>query len=111
MLPSCTLQERTSKLEQKEKELIAKEQQLQQRELALQQKEQAQKVLKDSLPGDDSLYLIENNLSGDWNTRMRCTATTCKGSAIGDEKNEKWNISFKNDDITMLLKAKIFGGQ
>ena len=55
MLPSCTLQERTSKLEQKEKELIAKEQQLQQRELALQQKEQAQKVLKDSLPGDDSL--------------------------------------------------------
>lgn len=104
-LPSCNLQERTSKLEQKEKELEAKEQQLQQRELAIQQKEQAQNVLKDSLPSDDSLYLVQNNLSGDWNTRMRCTATTCMGSAIGDEKNEKWNISFNNDKV--LVQATV----
>ena len=57
------------------------------------------------------VYVIQNNLSGDWNTRMRCPATTCMGSAIGDEKNEKWNISLENDGITMLLKGKIFGGQ
>jgi hypothetical protein len=30
---------------------------------------------------------------------MRCTETTCSGSAVGDTKNEQWEISYENNGI------------
>jgi len=37
---------------------------------------------------------------------MRCTETNCSGSAVGDTKNEQWEIGYQNGGIV----AQAFSG-
>lgn len=47
----------------------------------------------------DSFFAQHPQLPGKWNVTMRCTETTCQGSAVGDTKNEQWEISYQNNQI------------
>ncbi len=100
----CDYKAQEKALKDKEAVLIIKEQQLNERELLLRQAEGAfeQKQKIDS-SDTDSVFLIQNNILGSWNTRMICTQATCTGSAIGDTKNEVWTFVYNNNLV--LVKA------
>lgn len=68
---------------------------------------------------DDSLRLFNSTLSKDptdsagaykpeliglWSAKMQCIETSCEGSAIGDIKNEQWEMSYQG---TMLIAKAI----
>jgi len=40
---------------------------------------------------------VNPNLTGKWQVKMTCVETNCSGSAIGDVRNEQWNIAYRND--------------
>jgi hypothetical protein len=44
-------------------------------------------------------------LPGTWATRMSCIETDCSGSALGDSKNEQWEISYEQDAV--LVRASV----
>jgi len=46
-------------------------------------------VLVDSV-GDRRHWI--DSLVGEWDSRLVCTATTCKGYVIGDRRNERWHF-------------------
>jgi len=100
----CGLRERELELEkkmnevsQKEQELLLKEKSLQVREEELTKKE---KQLDSTMNNPaDSVFALHTQLTGKWNVTMRCTETTCSGSAVGDTKNEQWEFSFQNNVI------------
>ncbi len=65
---------------------------------------------------EDSLSLLKNatdttkaltdttgdykpELIGRWTVSMQCIETSCEGSAIGDVKNEQWEISYEGTSI------------
>jgi len=105
----CGLRERELELEkkinevsQKEQELLLKEKSLQVREEELTKKEKQ----LDSTTNNpaDSVFSPHTQLTGKWNVTMRCTETTCSGSAVGDTKNEQWEFSFQNN----VLVARAF---
>ncbi len=100
VLPGCNFKEREKAIQEKENALALKEQQLNDRELALQlaEGEFAKKQLVDTLH-TDSLFMVDNNILGQWNTKMICTQTTCSGSAIGDTKVETWTFYYENNQI------------
>jgi hypothetical protein len=112
LLPSCGIREREEALEQREKEINQKEQSLLLLEKQLQLKEEdllrRQKILDSThqLARLDS-SLINPKLVGKWAATMRCTATTCEGSAVGDVKNELWNIAYQ--DRNVIVKAMADG--
>jgi len=106
LLSGCNLRERAAYLDNKEQQLQQREQQLNERETALKEKELLQKQL-DSLPITDSLLTVDSTILGTWNVRMRCTQTTCMGSAIGDEKNEIWTISLEKNQV--VVRASVAG--
>jgi hypothetical protein len=58
---------------------------------------------KDSSSVQDTLHLINPALAGAWAVKMTCTETTCTGSAVGDVKNEQWDISYQGN--TIIAKA------
>ena len=105
----CGLRERELELEkkinevsQKEQELLLKEKSLQVREEELTKKE---KQLDSTMNNPaDSVFALHTQLTGKWNVTMRCTETTCSGSAVGDTKNEQWEFSFQNN----VLVARAF---
>ncbi len=110
-LSACTMhkQKQEEQLQVKETELSRKEQELLVKEKSLQLKEEElskrEKLLdsttnKNSL---DTLSALYPNLAGLWNVTMRCTETTCQGSAVGDTKTEQWDISVQNN--TVVAKA------
>lgn len=104
-------------IDQKEQELLKKEQVLLLKERELIAKEEDLEIRKRSqdslasrkdtlLNGHDSLFNIldtmkfnQPDIAGRWNVNMRCIETDCAGSAVGDEKNEQWQISYHNRSI------------
>ena len=100
----CGLKERQLELEKRIKQVNQKEHELELREKALQLKEEElsrKEKLFDSTSKNpvDSLFLVHPQIAGKWNVTMRCTETTCPGSAVGDTKNEQWEISYGDKKI------------
>ena len=110
LLTSCGIRGREEALEQREKEINQKEQSLLLLQKQLQLKEEdllrRQKILDSTqqLALQDS-SIINPKLVGKWAVTMRCTATTCDGSAVGDVKNEQWDISYQDKNIIVKAMA------
>ena len=102
------LEKRTNEVNMKEQQLLVKEKSLQLKEQELLKKEKsldsAYKMNVDSLA--DTLSVQHPQLAGKWNVTMRCIETTCSGSAVGDTKNEQWDISHQGN----IIFAKAFTG-
>jgi hypothetical protein len=94
-----SLDERSQALDQREQELLLKERSLQLKEEELLRRE----LPVDSLPQVDTTAVYDASLIGAWAVKMVCTETTCPGSAVGDTKNETWNLSYQNN--TLLVRA------
>ena len=107
--PGCDLRKREQLLDQKGQELNQREQQLLLREKSLQLKEA--QLLRGELKMDsssnrsvpDTLTSRHFHLPGSYNVTMHCIETNCAGSAVGDTKNEQWQISFQNNRV--IVKA------
>ena len=105
----CDTQKREKVLQLKEAELNRRDQELLIREQTVQLKEEEllnREKLLDSLTNNnvaDTLLTLHPALPGLYNVTMRCTETTCAGSAVGDTKNEQWEVSFENN--TVVVKA------
>lgn len=95
------LKRRTDELNNKEQELLARERALEIKAAELAQKEQ-QPDSSASL-GVDSFMVQHPQIPGKWHVVMRCTETTCAGSAVGDIKNEQWEISYQGK--LMVVRA------
>jgi hypothetical protein len=98
----CGLRQRELELEKKMNEVNRKEQELFLKEQSLQLKEEElskkEKHLDSSAKNRaDSFFAKRPELPGNWNVTMRCIETTCAGSAIGDTKNEHWEISYQDN--------------
>jgi hypothetical protein len=105
-LSGCTLQERENALQKKEVELNEREQQLILREKAIQLKEEELAKLdvpKDSSLVDSSVY--NPQIVGTWNVKMVCTETTCTGSAVGDTRNEVWQINYESNRVLAQARS------
>lgn len=85
--------------------LLAKQKELNLKELELEKREQ----VLDSSSVMDTASVFNQDLQGKWQVRMTCVETTCEGSAIGDVRNEQWNLSFKNDVVIIqaLTNGKV----
>lgn len=95
------LDERAALLDQKEQELVLKERSLQLREEELMKRFQN----ADSINVKDSSGVILPSLPGTWAVKMVCTEATCPGSAVGDIKNESWQISYQQNNILVRAMA------
>ena len=117
--PACSTREeensirlKVAELSQKEQELLAREQLLEQKELELSRREHvldsASKKVPDSalnMSSTDSLLHSRPHMPGLYNVTMKCTKTNCPGSAVGDTKNEQWNISFEQNLVIIRAMA------
>lgn len=104
----CNLRQREIELDKKMNELNQREQQLDLKEQSLQIKEEQlneRKLLIDSTHkiAKDSLFLQHQQLPGTWFVEMQCIETNCPGSAVGDTKNEQWELKFQ--DNLIVIKA------
>jgi hypothetical protein len=90
---------RRLELNQKEQALLFKEKTLQLKEEELRKREEE----VDSSRMLDSVNVYNSVLIGTWSVKMTCTETTCMGFAVGDTKNEVWDISYQQNSI--LAKA------
>lgn len=112
VLLGCGINSREHALQQKEELLRQKEEALILRESDLQKREEelALRLKELDTPLDsthtDTTARIDPNLLGGWNVEMTCTQTTCPGSAVGDTKNERWQISW---DSTHIVSKAIVG--
>jgi hypothetical protein len=100
----CGIRERELELEKRLNEVNRKEQELLLKEKSLQLKDEQiskrEKLLDSSIKNPpDSFFTMHPQLPGAWNVTMRCTETTCTGSAVGDTKNERWEISYQENRI------------
>jgi hypothetical protein len=93
------LEKKALQLNQKEKELLFKEKSLQLKEQELLKRE----AKIDSSMKLDTAQLYNPALVGSWSVKMTCIQTTCIGSAVGDTKNEVWNLSYNRN--TIVAKA------
>jgi hypothetical protein len=108
LLQGCDMRKREETIQAKEAQLNQKEQELLLREKTLQLKEDelAKKQQQiDSTAISDTTAQINTKLVGSWEVKMTCTETSCSGSAVGDTKNEVWDISYQ--DKSVLAKAKV----
>jgi hypothetical protein len=100
-LSSCDYQKREEEIRKQEAALNQKEQELLLKEKTLQLKEE--ELLKREKRFDSTVtisnYIVDSALIGNWAVTMVCTETTCPGSAIGDTKSEKWQISYQSNSI------------
>ena len=96
------LEQRTEELNRKEQELLLKEKSLQIQSEELAQKEKMLDSTSRNTP--DSFFIQHPQLPGKWNVDMRCIETTCSGSAVGDIKNEQWELSYEGQ----VIVAKAF---
>lgn len=46
-----------------------------------------------------------DSISGLWSVTMTCIETDCEGSAVGDIKTERWDISYRNG--TLQAEAQV----
>lgn len=98
----CNLRERELNVEKKEEELMQKEQELNLLAKTLQIKEEELAKREsglDSTALQDTTSVYNPALVGLWSVKMTCIETTCTGSAVGDVKNEQWEISYQNNNI------------
>ncbi len=91
------LEEKEIALAQKEQELLIKDNDLQLKEEDLLEREKLLDTSNRAVA--DTLAALHPTLSGNWNVTMRCTETTCAGSAVGDVKKEQWQIAFQSNTI------------
>jgi hypothetical protein len=103
-ISGCGLRQREQELDkrllqvnQKEQELLLKEKSLQLKEDELAKKEKLLDSTTKNQP--DSFFTRFPQVMGKWNVTMRCTETNCSGSAVGDTKNEQWEIHYQNQTI------------
>lgn len=106
-ISSCQPGSRSQELDQRDSALRVREKQLSIIEEDYQQLLKmrdsllaSQSIMTDSL--NDSTIWIES-LIGDWDSRLVCTATTCKGYVIGDRRNEQWH--FISDSTGFYLQV------
>lgn len=78
-------------------------------------------LIKNSLDtakaGADSTGVYNAELIGRWAVNMLCIETSCEGSAIGDVKNEQWEVSYEgsalvakaynNKEVTRIYKGVV----
>lgn len=97
----CDLRKREEEVKKQQEKIAQKEQELALREQTLQRKEEelVKREQKLDSSGRDSVMVIDSSLIGSWNVKMTCTETSCSGSAVGDVKNEVWEISLENNQI------------
>lgn len=95
------LKKRETALNEREQELILKEKTFLLKEKEVLKKEEA----LDSSRNADSSHILNPILPGTWNVKMTCTETTCAGSAVGDTKNETWQLAYQGNSI--LAKAMV----
>ncbi|CAG5074712.1 hypothetical protein DYBT9623_05400 [Dyadobacter sp. CECT 9623] len=100
----CGYKEKEQKLAQREAQIASTEQKLMewQQQLTLLEKELLEKKKKqqqDSTVTTDSIQA--QAITGKWVVKMRCTETSCSGSAIGDSKTETWEISYQNNALVV----------
>ena len=105
---SCNIDKREDALDQREIALNEREQELLLKEKSLELKaeelaKREQVLDSTSKSAVDTLSALHPNLAGLWNVTMRCTQTTCAGSAVGDTKTEQWEIVIQNN--TVIAKA------
>lgn len=111
LAPSCSIREREKELDRKISEINQREQELVLREKSIGIKEEelarrqqqidsifARTPATDSLSTDSSVA-IDPAVAGTWSVRMTCVETTCAGSAIGDTRNERWEISIQDGSV------------
>jgi len=100
---SDRLKLREKKVSQKEEELKVFEQQLISKEIELSSRER----LLDSLEHmGDTTGIYNSKLIGNWTVTMKCTETSCEGSALGDTKTERWNIAYHNNRVVVKALSK-----
>ncbi|GAA4414323.1 hypothetical protein GCM10023187_43620 [Nibrella viscosa] len=92
---------RTLELNQKEQQLALREQQLNLKEEDLSRREK--KLTSTADTTQDLSIVYKPELVGRWTVLMRCTETSCEGSAVGDTRTEQWTISYK--DNTVIVQA------
>jgi hypothetical protein len=115
LFSACGIKEREQALQKKETELAQREQEilLQQRELELKEEELLKKeriidsTRSDSTISDSTMIRdsVNSAMLGVWAVKMTCTETTCPGSAVGDVKNEHWEITIENNQIVARALA------
>lgn len=88
-------------LSQKEQELLLKEKSLDLREADLKLREK----FLDSTLRTDTTQQVNNALLGSWRVRMTCIEASCKGSAVGDTKNEDWEFSYQSKAIIVKVMS------
>lgn len=98
------LERREAEINQKEQQLLLLEKELQLKETALTEREQNLDTLPRPVPAADSSF-VDTTIAGDWSANMRCTETTCEGSAVGDTKNEVWTIAYQNNAVIVKAMA------
>jgi hypothetical protein len=106
LLSGCNFREREEALQKKETALNQKEQELllKEKTLLLQEQElQNRKLAFDSTQNADTSRIVNPALVGNWNVKMTCTEATCAGSAVGDTKNETWQLAYQGS--ALLAKA------
>lgn len=101
-LQGCDMRQREEALSQKEASLNQREQELLLKEKTLQLKEdelvkREQRI--DSTRRLDSTTVYNASLPGTWDVKMTCTETSCPGSAVGDIKNETWEIAYQENNV------------
>jgi len=107
----CGLRQREEALVKKENEINQKEQRLLLLEKQLQLKEeelvQRQKSMDSTQMQMDLADSVQVNpaVVGNWSVTMRCTVTTCEGSAVGDTKNENWQIAYQGANVIVKAMA------
>jgi hypothetical protein len=107
----CGLREREDALTIKENEINQKEQRLLLLEKQLQLKEQELLLQQQNMDSTNQLYgasdsvTINRQIIGNWAVNMVCTVTTCEGSAVGDTKNEIWEIYYVDQNVIVQAKA------
>ena len=80
-------------LEKLRDSLLVKERELDLKAQELDKREQMLDTVNNSVPEG----ITNPNLTGKWQVKMTCVETNCSGSAIGDVRNEQWNLSYRND--------------
>jgi hypothetical protein len=98
----CDLRQREEALNQKEALLNQREQELLLKEKTLQLKDEdlvkrEQRI--DSTRLQDSIAVYNAALPGTWDVRMVGSETSCPGSAVGDTKNETWEIIYQENNV------------
>lgn len=108
LLGSCQDKDREKQLGQREQALLEKEQQF-----ALKESEyQALIKMRDSLVTmRDTMVIVSAwpaEISGQWNSKLICTESTCTDYVVGDQRSDIWEFS---SDSTQIVTKVINNNQ